>query len=38
LRIVTWNVGNSQPNCNIFKHLAFSSTSDNIQADLIVFG
>ncbi|CAF4499513.1 unnamed protein product [Rotaria sp. Silwood1] len=37
-RIVTWNVGNSEPDCNTCQHLAFSSVSDGIKADLIVFG
>ncbi|UJR23545.1 hypothetical protein I4U23_026534 [Adineta vaga] len=37
-RIVTWNVGSSEPDCETFEQLAFSSTSNNIKADLIVFG
>jgi hypothetical protein len=37
-RIITWNAGNSEPNCTTFKRLAFASIADNITADLIVFG
>jgi hypothetical protein len=37
-RIVTWNVGNSEPDCNTFEHLAFASVVDNVKADLIAFG
>ncbi|CAF0900187.1 unnamed protein product [Adineta ricciae] len=37
-RIITWNVGNSEPNCETFRQLAFSSNVDSIKGDLIVFG
>ncbi|CAF0791021.1 unnamed protein product [Adineta ricciae] len=37
-RIITWNVGNSEPNCETFRQLAFSFSVDGIKADLIVFG
>jgi hypothetical protein len=37
-RIVTWNVGNSEPDCNTFEQLAFTSVMKDFQADLIAFG
>ncbi|CAF0730541.1 unnamed protein product [Adineta steineri] len=37
-RIITWNVGNSEPDCNTFEHLTFSSASNSTNADLIIFG
>ncbi|CAF4242364.1 unnamed protein product [Rotaria socialis] len=37
-RIVTWNAGKSEPDCDAFRHIAFPSVSNNIIVDLIVFG
>ncbi len=37
-RIVTWNVGNEELDCDTFELLAFGSNFDNSKPDLIVFG
>ena len=37
-RIVTWNVGNNELDCDTLELLAHGSSSDNSKPDLLVFG
>ena len=37
-RIVTWNGGNSRPDCAVFKQLMLFSVAKRSELDLVVFG